>query len=80
MNNMDLFVLVADLDMANTLEGLLSRSRDVGIRDVMFDVRRHPGRDNGCRTVSVEYLRPYLGRYDHALIVFDRHGCPDDAA
>ena len=78
MNNMDLFVLAADLDMANALEGLLSRSGELGIRDVTFDVRRHPDRDNGCRTGSVEYLRPYLDRYDHALIVFDRHGCGDN--
>ena len=71
---MDLFVLAADQDMANALEGLLSRSGDLGIRGVAFDVRRHLGRDSGCRTRSVEYLRPYLNRYDHALIVFDRHG------
>ena len=78
MSNVDLFVLVADLDMANALEGLLSRSGDLGIRDVTFDIRRHPDRDSGCRTGSVEYLRPYLNRYDHALIVFDRHGCGDN--
>ena len=78
MNGMDLFVLAADRDMANALEGLLSRSGDLGIRDVAFDVRRHPDRDSGCRTGSVEHLRPYLNRYDHALIVFDRHGCGDD--
>lgn len=77
MNGMDLFVLAADLDMTNTLEGLLSRPRDLGIRDVTFVVGHHPGRDGGCRTGSVEFLRPYLEIHDHALIVFDRHGCGD---
>ena len=77
MNNMDLFVLAADLDMSSALEGLLSRSGDLGIRDVTFDICRHPDRDSGCRTGSVEFLRPHLERYDRALIVFDRHGCGD---
>ena len=47
MNDVDLFVLAADLDMTNALEGLLSRPRDLGIRDVTFVVERHPGRDGG---------------------------------
>ena len=74
---MDLFVLAADLDTANALEGLLSRPRDLGIGDVAFVVQRHPNRGSGCRTGSVEFLRPYLKRCDHALIVFDRYGCGD---
>ena len=71
----DLFVLAADLDMKNALEGLLSRPGHLRIRDVDFDIERHPNRDSGCRTDAVEYLRPFLGRYRHALVVFDYHGC-----
>ena len=71
----DLFVLAADLELANALEGLLSRSRDLGIRDVEFDIERHVNRDSGCRSDAVEYLRPYHGRYRHAMVVFDHHGC-----
>lgn len=71
----DLFVLAADLELANALEGLLSRSKDLGIRDVEFDIERHPNRDSGCRSDAVEYLRPYHGRYRYALVVFDHHGC-----
>ncbi len=71
----DLFVLAADLELANALEGLLSRSRDLGIEDIEFDIERHINRDSGCRSEAVEYLRPYLGRYRYALIVFDYHGC-----
>ena len=40
----DLFVLAADLELANALEGLLSRPRDLGIRDVAFDMERHINR------------------------------------
>ena len=71
----DLFVLAADLELANALEGLLSRPRDLGIRDVAFDIERHINRDSGCRTEAVEYLRPYHRKYQHALVVFDHHGC-----
>ena len=71
----DLFVLAADLELANALEGLLSRPRDLGIRDVAFDMERHLNRDSGCRTEAVEYLRPYHRGYQYALVVFDYHGC-----
>ena len=74
-NPKDLFVLAADLELANALEGLLSRSNDLGIRDIAFDIERHPNRDSGCRSDAVEYLRPYHGRYRYALVVFDHHGC-----
>ena len=68
-------LLAADLELANALEGLLARSRDLGIRDVEFDIERHVNRDSGCRSDAVEYLRPYHGWYRYALVVFDHHGC-----
>ena len=71
----DLFVLAADLDMKNALEGLLARPGPLSIRNVDFDIERHPYRDSGCRTDAVEYLRPFLRGYRHALVVFDHHGC-----
>ena len=71
----DLFVLVADLELSNALDGLLSRPASLPIRKVAFDIERHPNRDSGCRSDAVEYLRPYRNRYRRALIVFDRHGC-----
>lgn len=71
----DLFVLAADLELANALEGLLSRPSCLSIREIDFDIERHPNRDSGCRIDAVEYLRPYLGRYRHALVVFDSWGC-----
>ena len=71
----DLFVLVADLELANALTGLLSRAASLQIRHLSFDIERHPNRDSGCRIEAVEYLRPFHRRYRCALIVFDRHGC-----
>ena len=71
----DLFVLSADREMANVLAGLLDRPMDLGIRQVEFDIERHLNRDSGCRTGAVEYLRPFLRSYRHALVVFDRDGC-----
>ena len=71
----DLFVLAADLELKNALDGLLSRTKDLGARDVAYDIERHPNRDSGCRSEAVEYLRPYLRGYRHALVVFDHYGC-----
>ena len=71
----DLFVLAADLELKNALDGLLSRATDLGVRNVSYDIERHPNRDSGCRIEAVEYLRPYLRRYRHALVVFDHYGC-----
>ena len=71
----DLFVLAADQDLANALEGLFARPGHLSMRNIDFDIERHPNRDSGCRTDAVEYLRPFLRSYRHALVVFDHHGC-----
>ena len=71
----DLFVLAADLELKNALDGLLSRATDLGVRDMSYDIERHPNRDSGCRSEAVEYLRPYLRGYRHGLVVFDHYGC-----
>lgn len=75
LDSKDLFVLAADLELKNALDGLLSRARDLGVNDVSYDIERHPNRDSGCRSEAVEYLRPYLRGYRHALFVFDHYGC-----
>ena len=71
----DLIVLAADLDIENTINGLLSRPSKLKVRPPSFDIRRHPGRDPGCRKHAAELLRPLLGKYRHALVIFDREGC-----
>ena len=69
-----LIVLVADLDIEQAIRGLLSRPHRIRIGNVTFDVRRHPNRDPGCRTQAAEYLRPFVGRYQRSMVVFDLHG------
>jgi len=71
----DLLVLVADADMQATLQGVLSRCPALGIREPTSDIRRHPQRDSGCRAAGVEYLRPFMNQYEHALLLLDREGC-----
>ena len=70
----DLIVLVADRDIQKVMEGLLHRSGTLRFRQPTFDIEIHHCHDHGCRTRSVEQLRPFLNRYRYALIVFDRHG------
>ena len=78
MNNVerrgDLFVLVADEDMAQTVRGLLQRPQSLKVAPVTFEVRRHPGRDSGCRIGAAEYLSAFRDSYRHALTIFDLHG------
>lgn len=74
----DLFVLAADLGIANAIGSLLGRPQSLGIGKPSFDIERHPGRDSGCRTGADNHLRPFRDRYRYALVVFDRHGCNSD--
>lgn len=70
-----LIVLVADRDIEETLKKVLDRPECLGMRPVVFECRRHPNRDAGCRANAAEFLRPFLNRFSHALVVFDREGC-----
>ena len=71
----DLYVLVADLDMLQTMKGLLSRAQSLGVRPIRYTVGRHLRRDPGCRIEASQYLRGYISDYEHALVVLDRIGC-----
>jgi len=82
----DLIVLVADRNMQATVQGVLQRTKALGIRDLTADVRRHPGTDAGCRDAGVTYLAAFTTQYHHALLMFDHEGCgredipPDELA
>lgn len=78
MTAKDLILLMADLDAELTMKGLLLRHRALGIRPVGYDIIRHAMRDSGCRRDAATQLRGYHGRYAHALVIFDRHGCGAD--
>lgn len=71
----DLIVLVADTDARYAMEGLLERPRDLGIRSIQYEVRQESDHDPACRVRSAEVLRPVHNIFDHALVVFDYHGC-----
>ena len=72
----DLFILAADSQLQTTLNTLLEfRRPSLGIRDISFEIRRHPNRDPGCRTESVSYLREIQQEYSKAMVMFDFQGC-----
>ena len=72
-----LIVLAADRDIEETLTELFARPEALGVVPFEYEIRRHPRRDPGCRIDAAEFLRPFSHRFDHALVVFDRHGCGD---
>ena len=74
----DLFVLVADKDMEQTLNGLLGRPQSLCIRSVTCKIHPHPEHDAGCRTGGVDLLRTFCNQYQHALLMFDREGSGRD--
>ena len=73
----DVVILVADVCMEATVRGLLSRSPALRIRQVQFDLYRHPEKDPGCRARGVDFLAPLSTEYEHALLMFDHEGCGD---
>ena len=78
----DLVILVADKNMQFALRGALCRPAAMGIRDISFDFRMHPGRDGGVRTSGPDVLAGEQRRFTHALMVMDHEGCgkPDAPA
>ena len=70
----DLLVVVADQDCEEAMHALLDRPEALHIRAVNYRLVRNVLRDSGCRTDIVSLLRPYLGRCERALVVFDREG------
>ena len=76
----DLYVLVADQDMVETLEALLGRHESLGIRRIEYFVERHYMRDAGCRTDASRILRRRFNKYRRAIVVLDKEGCGGGSA
>lgn len=74
----DLFVLVADLDQQNLMQGLLPRYHSLGIREISFTIERHLEHDSGCYRHCDSFTRLYQRTHSHALVLFDKHGCGCD--
>jgi hypothetical protein len=70
----DLVCVVADLQMEQTLKGLLGRSEALKMRKIRHQIYRF-GRDPGCWQRGHEYLRSFVQQFHHALVIFDRKGC-----
>ncbi|AEJ61528.1 hypothetical protein Spith_1263 [Spirochaeta thermophila DSM 6578] len=73
----DLVVLVADKDMEVAIRRLLQcRADSLKIRgNITFAVHTHPQRDPGVLNDGVNFLRNFVGKCSHALVLFDREGC-----
>lgn len=74
----DLIVVVADTDTKQAVEGVLQRPESLQIRPIQFQVYRYNKRDSGCYGTSHEFLRPFIKQFDHAIVMFDRHGSGRD--
>lgn len=75
----DLVVLTADKNAEWAMRGILSRYRSLGIRPVSADYYVHPERDPGCVRKAQDFLAPFAGSYDHALVVLDSEGCGQES-
>jgi len=53
---------------------LLKRSDALGIRQITTDIRRHPQKDSGSCLGGINFLDPFSGQYEHALLIFDHEG------
>ncbi len=67
----DLVCVVADKQIAATLDELLLRPRALGIRSVEAAILVHPHHDPGCYARPADLLRGYRHAAEHALIVLD---------
>ena len=75
----DLFALVADRDIEQTVLGLLARTHATGIRRIQgAEVRPFSRHDGGCRVEGVAQLRAFRGQFRHSLLIFDHEGSGAD--
>lgn len=74
----DLVVLTADKNMKFAMEGLLSRPQALAIRPLSAVFYIHPESDPGCLLHADDFLRPFVRRFSHAIVMFDREGCGKD--
>jgi hypothetical protein len=74
----DLVVLTADKNMKFSMEGLLSRPQALAVRPLAAVFYIHPESDPGCLLHADAFLRPFVKRFAHAIVMFDREGCGKD--
>lgn len=70
----DLVVLVADKNMEFAVKGVLGRNQSVPMREVLPVFHVHPEHDPGCLLRGHMFLKPFVNRFAHALILLDCEG------
>ena len=71
-----LVVVVPDSMILAVIETLLrERREDLGIREMTFEMFRHPQADPGCRLRPSEEVRGRIRSAERVLVVFDYDGC-----
>ncbi len=65
--------------MKFALEGLLSRPIALSIRPISAAYYIHPESDPGCLLHADAFMRPFVRRFAHAIVMFDREGCGQEA-
>jgi hypothetical protein len=77
----DLIILVADQNMRDCIEGLITKlPHALNISPFTYDIRVHPYRDPGCRTQSASFLTSFKNMYKFGLVVFDKEGCGKESS
>ena len=71
----DLVLLVADKNMQFAVDGILNRPQSLAIRPIVWKAHVHPESDPGCLLRADAFLRPFVNRYAHAIVMLDREGC-----
>lgn len=74
----DLFILVPDRDIEETIRVILKRNIKGVQHEIQFDIVRDSNHDAGVRTKASEWLRPQLTEYKCAIVIFDYHGCGEE--
>jgi hypothetical protein len=70
----DLIILVADRNIKFTFDGILQRHISLNIREIYYDIFIHNNRDPGVYNRAAEFLRPFINKYSHSLVILDKEG------
>ncbi len=73
-NIKDLIILAPDKNVKYGMTVLLSRAESLNIRPISFEIFVHPERDPGVYRTAINFLRPFVKLYSHALVCFDHEG------
>ena len=74
MTRKDLVILTPDKNWEAALQGIFSRHRSLGIRQITAETLRHPRKDPGCVHEGVRFLSTYSSQYNYGLLMFDHEG------